>query len=276
MKVICSWGNLGNQIFYSAFEAYLHRMNPKEKVFYFHVPGCPKITVNKCFLVGEPKQSFFINILSFVIFYLDLITRKTICKHGLPKRLVCGWNDSLDYHSVFYSNYLQCKDFYQNLNSSWLQIRMPETISEGYCYFEKLIKENDSICVHVRRGDYISTNSSYADLASTDYYERAIELARNKYPKAPLFFFSDDLDYVKQKYQYDDSHFVDCNRGEYSYLDIKLMSLARVNIIANSTFSYWGAYMGHENKMVIAPSRWFSERTGRDAPEIMMNDWIII
>ena len=93
-------------------------------------------------------------------------------------------------------------------------------------------------------------------------------------PDAKFFFFSDDLDYVKGLFKGDNIFYVDCNKGNNGYLDIKLMSLAKVNIIANSTFSYWAAYINHEKKKVIYPKVWFDVRTGRKAPDIMLESWI--
>lgn len=276
MKVICSRGNLGNQVFYSAFADYMRRVNPKEKVYCFHVPGCPKVTVDKFFQVKTPCQSLLVDFISFFVFYTDLIIRKKIYKKGLPGFIICGENEPINYNSTFYSHYLQSKEFFQDFDSSWLQVRMPNEMSEAYLYYERLIKETASICIHVRRGDFISQTSAFRDLSASDYYERAIEKALKLNPNSTLFFFSDDLEYVKKRFKYENSFFVDCNRGSYSYLDIKLMSLAKVNIIANSTFSYWGAYMGHENKTIIAPAQWYKPESGRETPNILFDEWILI
>lgn len=276
MKVICSRGNLGNQVFYSAFANYLRRLNPKEKVYCFHVPGCPQISVDKCFQLKSPTTSVWIDILSLFVFYTDLIIRKKVNKNGLPKKIICGENESVNYNSVFYSHYLQDKEFFEELESSWLQVRMPEVLSDEYKFFENKIKESNSVSIHIRRGDFLSKNTVYRDLSSEDYYERALEIALNNNPDSTLFFFSDDLEYVKSRFKYDNSYFVDCNRGSNSYLDMKLMSLAKVNVIANSTFSYWGAYMGHEHKTVIAPAQWYKPESGRTTQNIMFDSWILI
>lgn len=274
MKIICFSGNLGNQIFYCAFKEYLRRKKTSEKIFYFKMHNCPNIKVDKLFNLELPENSIFINILSALIFYGDIFLYKLFKRH-LPKNILCS-RGQINERAVFYSNYLQDKYYYEKEDSSWLKIKTPTVYPDNFSYFSDLIKTTDSVCVHIRRGDYISPTSSYEDLSNTDFYEKAIEYSKNIYPDANFFFFSDDLDFVREKFSGQNYFYVDCNRGSNSYLDILLMSQAKVNIIANSTFSYWGAYMGHEKKIVLYSDLWFRKETGRDMPNIMLEKWICI
>ena len=274
MKVLCFNGNLGNQIFYCAFKDYLESKYPQQKVYKYVMRSSPSVIVEDCFQLNLPKSSFVVNAISSIIFSLEIILKK-LFHIRLPKAFVCGRGD-IQENAMFFSNYLQDKYYYEDLDSRWLQVRMPEKLTSEYLAYEKMIIASDAICVHVRRGDYVNPGSAYEDLASTDYYKKAISMAKQKYPEGKLFFFSDDLDFTKEHFGDGDSVFVDCNKGKNSYLDIKLMSLAKVNIMANSTFSYWGAYMEHERKLVIYPKSWFTEASGRQAPNIMLNrdNWI--
>lgn len=272
MKVICFSGNLGNQVFYCAFKDYLQTNYPNEDIYRYVFKGCPKVTVDKYFNLTLPKSSVWVNVISFFVFYLEIILIK-LFNIKLPSSIVCG-KGHIEEHSSFFSNYLQDKYFYEKRDSTWLQIKMPIVLSEDYKYFEEQILNTNSICIHIRRGDYIHPDSAYVDLSATDYYHKAIKQAKEKYPDGKLFFFSDDMEFVKRHFDYDNSVYVDCNRGAQSYLDIKLMSLAKVNIMANSTFSYWGAYINHEQKTVIYPRSWFCEWTGRTLPDIMLDNWI--
>lgn len=271
MKVLCFNGNLGNQVFYCAFKDYLKRKYD-EDVYYFVLKGCPRISVDQHFNLELPQKNRAIGFLSAIVFYGEIVLRKFF-HLKLPQKLVCGRGEITE-SSIFFSNYIQDKFFYENLDSSWLTIKMPAELSFEYTSFANEIISRDSIAVHIRRGDYVKPGSIYADLSSTDYYDKAIKLALDIYPNAHIYFFSDDLEYVKTHFNYANAHFVDCNRGANSYLDMSLMSLAKVNIMANSTFSYWGAYMGHEHKTVIYPKNWFSVNSGRKAPNIMLNSWI--
>lgn len=272
MKVIYFSGNLGNQVFECAFKDYLKRKNPKEHVYYHVTKYCPPVTVEKFFKLKLPEKSILVDLFSPIIFYLDLVLSRFF-KLKLPQKIMCGGGPITE-ESIFFTNYLQDKYFFENEPDNWLQLQEPEGYSEEYLKYEDMIKGNNAICVHIRRGDYIRPGSHFVDLSATDYYEKAIKYAKDLYPDGKLFFFSDDLDYARKVFNGDDCYFVDCNRGENSYLDIKLMSLAKVNIMANSTFSYWGAYMGHSKKTVIYPIRWYNEFTGKKSPNIMLDKWI--
>lgn len=273
MKVICFNGNLGNQVFYCAYKDYLKRKY-NESVYYYVMHNCPRVSVDQYFDLSLPEHNKYVNIISACVFYGEILLHKFL-KLKMPQKLLCGIGPITE-ESTFFSSYLQDKYFYEDLDSSWLKIKMPEKLSEKYKQYEAAIQGSYSITVHVRRGDYIKQGSAYIDLSSTDYYTKAIDFSLSKFPEAQIFFFSDDLEYVKEHFKYKNAHYVDCNRGADSYLDIKLMSLAKVNIMANSTFSYWGAYMGHENKVVIYPREWFSADSGRKAPNIMLDSWIQI
>lgn len=272
MKVLIFGGNLGNQIFGCAFKDYLIEKNPNERVYLYVARVCPKVVVQDDFNLELPQVNALVSVLTIIVMYTDLIINKLFHMH-LSKKIICP-RGPITEESIFFTNYLHDKYYFEDKDSSWLQAKVPQDVSKEYKVFENQILSTNSISVHIRRGDYIKPESSYVDLSSTDYYERAIKVAREKYPSGTLFFFSDDLSFVKERFGDSNSVYVDCNKGANSYLDMKLMSLAKVNIMANSTFSYWGAYMGHEHKMVIYPKAWFTKEIGRIAPDIMLKSWI--
>lgn len=272
MKVIWFNGNLGNQVFYCAFKDYLLQKDKREKIYYYYNKRCPKIVVDKCFELTLPQYNRLISFFSCFIFeFVGFLLRHS------PIEFTPHWycdNRKYKEGALFFENYLQDNLFYKNKSSDWLRIKLPDVFPERYAYFEQMITTTDSVCIHLRRGDYVAIGSEYEDLSGTDYYEKAIMKAKEWYPHATFFFFSDDLDYVKNKFKGDNYYYVDCNRGANSYLDMDLMSRAKVTIMANSTFSYWAAYMFYENKKVIYPLKWFKESTGRICPNIMMDSWI--
>lgn len=121
------------------------------------------------------------------------------------------------------------------------------------------INNLNSVSLHIRRGDYLS--GKYDGLllcCQLDYYKRAI-LYMETHLQNPVFFcFSDDIEYVRQNFKGDNFVFVDGNQGDNSWQDMFLMSRCRHNIIANSTFSWWGAYLNlNPDKIVIAPKKWW-------------------
>ena len=272
MKVIWFNGNFGNQIFYCAFKDYLEEKYPKETVYSFIDPQCPDVLIESRTNLSLPKHNIVITILSFIIFKVLGVLFRRIPPRCVPK-WYCSKGDLHDSAS-FFGHSMQEKYYYEQKDSGWLSIKSKSSYSSDYLMYQNLIESHNAICVHVRRGDYVKTGSLYADLSASDYYERAISLAKEELPEGELFFFSDDMEFVKERFKGEKAYFVDCNRGKDSYLDMKLMSLAKVNIMANSTFSYWGAYMGHEKKIVIYPKVWFTKESGRVAPSIMLDSWI--
>ena len=123
------------------------------------------------------------------------------------------------------------------------------------------IKQTNSISIHIRRGDYVNDKNTqgYHGNCSLDYYKDAIALLASKINDVNLYFFSDDTDWVKEQFE-NISYpkvFVN-NTGENSWKDMCLMSSCHHNIIANSSFSWWAAWLNeHSNKMIIAPKKWF-------------------
>lgn len=272
MKVIWFNGNLGNQVFYCKYRDFLQNKYPNETVKYYRNSNCPKINVEQFFELAIPERVDNIKV-RFIFEVLGKIFRR------LPLCLVPKWyctRKCLNHDAVYFENYLQDKSYFESEDSSWLQLKKPQNFSESYLEFEQLIKNTNSVAIHIRRGDYVKSGSDYEDLTSTQYYHTAINKSKEVFSDPQFFFFSDDLDFVKTIFKGENIHYVDCNRGTDSYLDILLMSQAKINVMANSTFSYWGAYMGHEHKTVICPKAWFKPETGRKAPDIMLNKWVKI
>lgn len=134
------------------------------------------------------------------------------------------------------------------------------------------------VSVHVRRGDFLNSKL-YRGLCGKDYYVAAIEKAKEEVGEdAHFVFFSNDIPWCKENLAslVKDSNvtFVTHNTGADSYKDMILMSACRVNIVANSSFSWWGAYLNQrEDKITIAPKKWIN----KDMPNpIQMPDWVLL
>ncbi|MDD3435541.1 MAG: alpha-1,2-fucosyltransferase [Candidatus Gastranaerophilales bacterium] len=121
----------------------------------------------------------------------------------------------------------------------------------------------NSVSLHIRRGDYVQKKrfqNLYAP-CSLDYYRRGVEYIAQNYANPTLFIFSDDIEWVKQNLNLPyESVYVSHNTGKKSFEDMRLMSLCKHNIIANSSFSWWGAWLNNNpKKIVIAPQKWFND-----------------
>lgn len=136
------------------------------------------------------------------------------------------------------------------------------------------INSTESVSVHIRRGDYLdpANRAMFGGICTDIYYQTAIAFIKEKYPRAKFFLFSDDTEYVREKYQGDEYEIVDWNHGTESFYDMMLMSHCKHNICANSTFSFWGARLNrNEPKIMIRPS--IHKNTQVCIPEQMKELW---
>jgi hypothetical protein len=134
--------------------------------------------------------------------------------------------------------------------------------------------EGDSVAVHVRRGDYAS-RATPQGICGVDYYRRAVAEARQRLSDPHFFVFSDDLEWARENLDLgSDAEFVNQNRGAASHEDLRLMSRARHNIIANSSFSWWAAWLNrNESKIVVAPQKWMHDPSF-DTRDVLPGGWI--
>lgn len=139
------------------------------------------------------------------------------------------------------------------------------------------IKNSNAASIHVRRGDYVHNESSnkFHGTCSIDYYERSAKMLAEKTGVENFFVFSDEPDWVKANIVLPYSTtFISHNHGRESYWDIHLMRHCRHHIIANSSFSWWGAWLNvSPGKTVIAPKNWFNDPSA-SINEIIPEGWI--
>lgn len=134
----------------------------------------------------------------------------------------------------------------------------------------------NAISLHVRRGDYVndSKTSNIMSVCDSDYYGQAVSYMANKVSNPVFYVFSDDMDWVRRSVRIDYSCvYIDHNKGLDSYIDMQLMSLCKHHVIANSSFSWWGAWLNpRAEKIVIAPRVWF--RNGNNDSDLIPSEWV--
>ena len=129
--------------------------------------------------------------------------------------------------------------------------------------------ETDMVAIHVRRGDYLNVSSRVHPTLLIKYYEDALSHLSND---MKVLIFSDDLKWCKENFIDDRYVFID----EIDYISIYLMSKMKYHIIANSSFSWWGAWMSeYEDKIIITPKMWFGKNTMYDG-DLIPENWIRI
>lgn len=174
------------------------------------------------------------------------------------KNVMIGYYQSIKYF-----------DEYKDIIQKELKINSPVMNSNKKIYND--IEKSNSVCVHIRRGDYIGTNHQVCD---EQYYYKAIKLMKSKVDNPKFFIFSDDIEWVKKNMKFEENViFVEGNNPNYE--ELRLMYTCKHFIISNSSFSWWAQYLTeNKNRITIAPYKWFQNKNQK--VDIFQKDWIKI
>ncbi len=274
MKVVRILGGLGNQMFQYALFLALKKAFPHEEIkvdtsVFLSYNVHNGLELAKVFGVDLPQASPAE--LKKLCWYTSNYTLKRIIKKlKLHKKTECF--EAKDYAlnetvltqagDRFFDGYWQNYHYFQKVfDEVRAAYRFPEfTDQNNLAMAEKIRQCNSSVSIHVRRGDYLKA-PNYAGLCGVDYYRRAIEYILQQRQEPVFFLFSDDLEYCRENIipllANRPVYCVDFNRGDASFRDMQLMTLCQDNILANSSFSWWAAFLNsRENRIVCAPEKW--------------------
>ncbi|MBC7695245.1 MAG: alpha-1,2-fucosyltransferase [Burkholderiales bacterium] len=182
--------------------------------------------------------------------------------------------------NTYLDGFWQSERYFKPIESSLLKEFTPKDKldSENEIWLNK-INSCESVSLHIRRGDYVSSENSQKHHGNLEisYYMNALKSIKEKHSKIEVFVFSDDLEWCRSNLKLDDTiHFVDANQKNNFHFDMYLMSHCKHNIIANSSFSWWGAWLNQNNtKIVIAPANWFADKT-LNTKDLIPPSWIIV
>lgn len=139
------------------------------------------------------------------------------------------------------------------------------------------ISHEESVAVHVRRGDYATHPqiSAFHGCCSLDYYNAALQVIAAQIDNPSYYIFSDDPTWARQNLKFPGKvQIVEFNTPDTAYEDMRLMSLCKHHVIANSSFSWWGAWLSeNQRKQVIAPKRWFNGAL-KDTRDLLPSEWL--
>jgi len=160
----------------------------------------------------------------------------------------------------YWQSELYFKDFSQDIRKIF---NFNKQLDKTNFLIANEINYNNSISIHIRRGDYLLKKNFDHHVDLRKYYLKAIEDSSNLFKNPKYFIFTDDPLWVSKNFTIDHSYtVVDINRGTESSYDMHLMSLCKCNIIANSSFSWWGAWLNDkEDKIIYAPNNWFNDKS---------------
>ena len=178
--------------------------------------------------------------------------------------------------NVYLQGYWQSENYFAGIREILLQDFQFRTALTGKNAetSQQIYNAPNPVALHIRRGDYLGTNYACCTL---EYYQSAIRYLVGHLGEIQLFVFSNDIQWAMENLKTDqEMYFVGQNSEEKGYEDMRLMSLCHHHIIANSSFSWWGAWLSqYEEKIVIAPGQWLVKNT-EEYCDIVPVDWIKI
>lgn len=178
------------------------------------------------------------------------------------------------YFSGFWQEYSSIRAIENAIRKEFAFVEQLLPVSTGLA---QQIEHSESVCVHVRRTDFMSADN----FVGLEYYRSAVRLARESVPRARFFIFSDDIAWCRQNLTFiEGAIFVsDEHQGHKSANYLRLMTMCSHFVIANSTFSWWAAFLSSSTKKrVFAPYRWFKEtdRNALVARDLIPPEWTVV
>lgn len=182
--------------------------------------------------------------------------------------------------NVYLDGYWQSEKYFKNIfniiRDEYTIKEKPDEINDRYL---SEINNVDSVSIHIRRGDYITNPIANQILGgcSLDYYHSAVDIIAKNVKNPYFFIFSDDNKWVKDNFKVDfPAKILSHNNNLKNYEDFRLMSQCKHNIIANSSFSWWAAWLNtNSHKIIIAPKQWFRDKT-INAKDLLPESWITV
>ena len=283
MKIVQIIGGLGNQMFQfafysglkekyvnvkldtSSFGAYTHNGFELDKVF--HVEYL-KASIRERIKLSYQGSEIWIRVLR------KLLKRK---KTEYVEPYLCFDENAISLScDKYYIGYWQSYKYFTNIEAAIRgQFHFSKVLSDKNEFIKKQMQNSNSVSLHVRLGDYVN-NPAYSNICTSAYYNKAINIIQSKVSEPKFFVFSDDTVWCKDHLKIPNCHIIDWNNKEESYWDMCLMTYCKHNIIANSSFSWWGAWLNtNPERIVIAPGKWINDDRVQ-VSDIIPSDWICV
>lgn len=263
MRIVNFSSGLGNQIFQYLFAEYLRHNFPREGVYgYYNKKFLNKhngLEVQNVFDIELPRRTFWSDVSVFICRSLN-----RVFKH------LRVTDSSVALNGIYYDGWWQDKKYFLS-NVSKIKFRDFKIDTTNHNLLHE-IRTSNSVFIHIRRGDYLAPQfvKQYGGICTLEYYKKAIDIISAKYANAKFFVFSNDIEWVKKNLEIPNAVYVTNNTASDSFKDMFLMTHCKAGILANSSFSYWGAMLNNNNGCIIYPGIWNNKHT----PDIFPEDWI--
>ena len=259
-NLLCNLGRLGNQMFQyaslrglAAKHGYEYCLPPKQFLGTLD-PNCAvsDCTIFDCFEIPEAPRMI-----------LQAQTLEESC-FELDEHL---WNSCPD--NVTLLGYFQTEKYFKHIEQDIRDAFTFKPYITTPCrnYYLNTFS-TDIISLHIRRGDYLKY--THHPVLALDYYHRALK----ELPDLPVLVFSDDPEWCKNQELFGSDRF-NISQSNNTSVDLYLQSVCNYHIIANSSFSWWGAWLA-KSKKVIAPKNWFGPPLTHNTKDLYLEDWILL
>lgn len=250
------YGGIGNQLFQWAYAKSMSLDNNLDYVFddshyeicYKHFYALDRIPAiqQECKLSRDRQADHIVN---------DPLQYQPL--HNLPSN-----------KTFYFDGYWQCERYFRHHADLIRSLLKPQGEIKERLLSRYRDSLKNSVSLHVRRSDYLDSNG-FHPVMGPEYYEKALEAVG---PVDNILIFSDDIPWCKDTFKFDQRVFVE---GNNNIEDLWLMSMCDHNIIANSSYSWWGSWLNdNPDKKVVAPSNWFGNFGNNQ--QIYLKDWIVI
>jgi len=286
--VVKIFGGLGNQMFQYAFFLYQNKYN--ENVYldisdfkiHKHHYGFELKKTFQGVTVNSPNKkelsslcvnnNFIILRIINKLFHISIVSPYEV--REMPAKMFVepfGYDKNI-YYNGFWANKKYVDEVEEELRNIFRFTYVPD--GENLKLLENM-RDKNTVSVHIRRGDFLK-NKNISDCCDISYYQKAFKYMMDRDPECVFIIFSDDIEWAKENITFSRNvEFISWNQGEDSSRDMLMMSKCKNHIIANSTFSWWGAWLNpNKEKIVIAPKKW-SEREKGINP-MLDEKWVLL
>jgi hypothetical protein len=283
-------GGLGNQLFqYACARTLALRLN-QDLLFYYDkslLSSSREIIIDKMFNL-KLKRSSFLNLSSILFFPAISLFRNLLASKNL--RFFRPSNFITEPSFLFWPNLFCVNNRNIYLHGYWQSykyfIEYSKILARDFSFNDKFLFKNktnsylkkillaNAISIHLRRGDFLTNPraSKFHGVCELSYYKKSIKYILKKVKDPHFFIFSDDIKWAKANLIFGKNSFTYVENNSDA-VDFWLMSLCKHNILANSTFSWWAAWLNkNDSKIIIAPKRWFLD-TKTSADDLMPKNW---
>ncbi|QOD61748.1 alpha-1,2-fucosyltransferase [Polaribacter haliotis] len=267
MIIVRILGGLGNQMFQYAYAKALEQKGFDVKL---DISGFKNYKLHGGYHLNNYKID-----LKYASNFSNFLSKINFFQYKKEKNLLFDASLKSLKGNEYVKGYFQTEKYFKEIRTILLeQFTIAAELSTTTKKYKKQILGSHISCsLHIRRGDYVSDKKANTihGTCSLEYYKEAIELIKTENKGVQFFIFSDDISWTKENLSLENAIYID--HKTIPHEDMYLMSLCNHNITANSSFSWWGAWLNkNKSKTIIAPKQWFVNKEN----EIACENWIKI